>query len=183
MRNATIHPSRIILPALFAALTMAGAFIRIPIPGYPVPLTLQTFFVILAGLMLTPGAAAASQAAYVVLGLIGVPVFTAGGGPGYILNPSFGFLLGFVAAAPLISWLYRRISSKGKAAAIACAAGAAAIYVFGMSHMALLGLAAGGKFWPLLVSSCLLFLPLDIAKSIAASVVSISVEKRLRNNV
>ena len=66
------------LMALFAALTAIGAFIRIPLPY--VPITLQTIFVLLAGVLLGKKRAALSQVIYLVIGLAGVPVFTEGGG-------------------------------------------------------------------------------------------------------
>lgn len=92
-----------VLASLFAALTAAGAFIRIPIPY--VPLTLQTLFVILAGSLLGPGYGAASQLIYLTVGLAGVPVFANGGGPGYIFQPTFGYLLAYPLAAFVIGYL------------------------------------------------------------------------------
>ena len=83
--------------ALFAALTAIGAFIRIPIPVCP--FTLQLLFTTLAGLVLGPAKGAAAVTLYVVLGLAGLPVFTAGGGPSYVFQPTFGYLLGFIAGA------------------------------------------------------------------------------------
>ena len=68
--------------ALFAALTAIGAFIRISIPVCP--FTLQLLFTTLAGLVLCPAKGAAAVTLYVVLGLAGLPVFTAGGGPSYV---------------------------------------------------------------------------------------------------
>src|SRR5208337_2009632 len=89
-----------ILISLFTALTAVGAFIRIPIPY--VPLTLQTLMVMFAGLILGSRRGALSQLLYLILGLLGLPIFAQGGGPAYVLQPSFGFLLGFVAGAYVI---------------------------------------------------------------------------------
>ena len=86
-----------ILCALFAALIAAGAFLRIPIPV--VPFTLQYLFTMLAGLLLGPRLGATAVGVYIVLGLAGLPVFTQGGGPGYIFQPSFGYIIGFAVAA------------------------------------------------------------------------------------
>ena len=95
-----------ILVALFAALIAVGAFIRVPVPL--VPFTMQTFFVVLAGMLLGKKLGGASALVYLAVGLIGIPVFTQGGGIGYVLKPSFGYLIGFVVgkitatfAAPL----------------------------------------------------------------------------------
>ena len=83
--------------AVFAALTAVGAFIRIPFALSSI--TLQFFFTAMAGLVLGARWGAASQAIYVLLGLAGLPIFSAGGGAGYIFYPSFGFLLGLIPAA------------------------------------------------------------------------------------
>ena len=74
------------LVALFAALTAVGAFIRIPVPV--VPFTLQFLFTNLAGLLLGAKRGAAAVCVYMAAGLIGVPVFTQGGGPWYVMNPT-----------------------------------------------------------------------------------------------
>ena len=90
----------LLLIALFAALTAVGGFIRIPIP--PVPITLQTLFVYLAAHLLGTKGGVASQILFLMVGLLGVPIFTMGGGPGYILKPSFGYLVGFPIGALVI---------------------------------------------------------------------------------
>lgn len=87
----------LIMSSLFTALTVFGAQIKLHLPF--VPFTLQTFFVLLSGHLLGPIYGAASQLAYLVLGLAGLPVFSAGGGFGYIFKPTFGYLLGFPLAS------------------------------------------------------------------------------------
>ena len=86
-----------ILCALFAALSAAGAFIRVPIPV--VPFTLQTLFTLLAGMLLGPKLGATAVGVYIVLGLAGLPVFTQGGGPSYVFQPTFGYIIGFAIGA------------------------------------------------------------------------------------
>ena len=81
-----------VLCGMFAALVAIGAFIQIPVP-YMDYFTLQFFFVLLAGLILGADKGAISVGCYVLLGLVGVPIFAAGGGIGYIFRPSFGYLL------------------------------------------------------------------------------------------
>ena len=83
---------KMMLVALFAALIAVGAFIRVPVPL--VPFTMQTFFVVLAGMLLGKKLGGASALVYLAIGLIGIPVFTQGGGIGYVLKPSFGYLIG-----------------------------------------------------------------------------------------
>ena len=82
-----IPPRQAATVALFAGRTAVGAYVRIPLPA--VPLTLQTAAVLLSGILLGPRMGALSQAVYVVTGLIGLPVFAQGGGPGYVLKPTF----------------------------------------------------------------------------------------------
>ena len=81
---------------LFTALIAAGAFIKITIPVQPVPMhfTLQFFFVLLSALLLGARRSLACVAAYLAIGLCGIPVFATGGGLSYLLKPTFGFQIG-----------------------------------------------------------------------------------------
>ncbi|MBU3199683.1 biotin transporter BioY [Clostridium estertheticum] len=97
----------LILVAMFAALTAIGAFIKVPIPY--VPFTLQYLFCALAGLILGSKLGALSQIVYVAVGLSGVPVFTEGGGIGYIFKPTFGYLIGFIVAAYVIGKIREKV--------------------------------------------------------------------------
>ncbi|MDD4219581.1 MAG: biotin transporter BioY, partial [Sphaerochaetaceae bacterium] len=91
---------RIIIIALFAALIVAGAYIAVPVG--PVPITLQTVFVLLAGILGGKGIGAASIAVYLTLGAIGLPVFSGGiGGFAHFVSPTGGFLISWLIAAPL----------------------------------------------------------------------------------
>lgn len=96
-----------VLCALFIALIAVGTFIRIPV-GTDV-YTLQFLFTLLAGLMLGARLGALAVGAYILLGLIGVPVFASGGGPGYVMQPTFGYLLGFVLQAWFCGKYARRL--------------------------------------------------------------------------
>ncbi|MBO5163836.1 MAG: biotin transporter BioY [Ruminococcus sp.] len=98
----------LVLISIFAALTAVGAFIKIPTPICPI--TLQILFTTLAGVLLGGRNGAASVAVYVLLGLLGVPVFTGGGGLHYVLQPTFGFLLGFIIG----TYVTGRICHGGK---------------------------------------------------------------------
>ncbi|MBN1154467.1 biotin transporter BioY [candidate division KSB1 bacterium] len=98
---------KITVVSLFAALTVVGSFIRIPFPY--VPLTLQTFFVILSGDVIGPRYGAYSQFLYLILGLIGLPVFAYGGGISYFLQPSFGYLLAYPLGAFVCGTLIRKM--------------------------------------------------------------------------
>ncbi|CUH95058.1 putative membrane protein [Propionispora sp. 2/2-37] len=99
-----------ILIAIFAALTAVGAFIKIPTPL--VPYTLQFLFCAYAGILLGARKGLYSQGLYIGLGLIGVPVFVNGGGLTYILQPTFGYLLGFAFCAYIIGKLTENAAGK-----------------------------------------------------------------------
>jgi biotin transport system substrate-specific component len=120
------------LTALFAVLTAVGAFIRIPFPL--VPITLQTFFVFLSGTLLGSRSGALAQLLYVGMGLIGLPLFTGGGGPQYVLHPTFGYLLGFIAGAWIIGFISESFEKPSfKVYLAACLAGTVVIYAVGVS--------------------------------------------------
>lgn len=121
------------LIAIFTALTAIGAFIKIPLPH--IPITLQTIFVLMAGIFLGKKMGAISQLLYVLLGLIGLPIFTQGGGPSYILKPSFGYLLGFIAAAYLMGYFLENKSLNYINTALAAALGTGIIYLVGVPYM------------------------------------------------
>ena len=97
---------------LFTALTAVGAFIKIVIPvgADTMNFTLQWFFVLLAGLLLGSRRAFLSVSTYLLIGLVGIPVFARGGGPSYLIRPTFGFLLGFALAAyvmgKIVEWMH-----------------------------------------------------------------------------
>ena len=87
----------LLLASLMATLTAVGALIRVPM--FPVPFTLQTFFVLLAGGLLGPVWGGISMLIYLALGLTGFPVFAGGSGLGIVFSPTFGYLFGFPFAA------------------------------------------------------------------------------------
>lgn len=179
MRNKTY---KMILVSIFAALTAVGAFIRIPLP--PVPFTLQVFFVILSGLLLGSRMGFASQVVYIGLGLIGVPIFTNGGGLQYIFNPTFGYLLGFAVAAFVVGrmteGLERPTFGKYLKASLM---GLIISYLFGVSHLYIILKYVNEvptSFSKVLISGCIVFLPWDIVKMIAASWIAKEVCSRVR---
>lgn len=150
--------------ALFAALTAVGAFIRIPL-GYS-SITLQTFFTAMAGCMLGPWYGALSQLVYVALGLVGLPIFTQGGGIGYLMQPTCGFLIGLIPAA----WVIGRIAGRKpepKQIVPACLLGYGVLYAIGVPYMALIlntFLGKGMGFSAIMWAGMIPFLPGDMIK-------------------
>lgn len=99
---------RLITVALFVILTALGAFVRIPLASSPVPITLQTLFVLLSASFLGAGSGALAQISYIFLGILGLPIFSAAGsGLIYLAGPTGGYLCGFVLAALFIGRLIR----------------------------------------------------------------------------
>ena len=124
---------RLICCALFAALLIAGAYIKIPMPL--VPMTLQAQFALLAGVLLGAVDGSLSVLVYILLGLCGLPVFTGGGGIGYVLYPTFGYIVGFAAGA-FVSGLIVQKSPAPTFWRILCAQliGLGLIYLFGVLY-------------------------------------------------
>ena len=163
-----VNVTKMVLTAVFVALTAVGAFIKIPTAW--VSFTLQILFVFLAGILLGPAWGALSQFIYVLLGLIGVPIFTDGGGFSYVFHVTFGFLLGYIAAAAVTGALAKKASGKPLRLVLACLAGLAVIYAIGLPYMAWVlnvhlqkGLSAGA----IIKSGMLIFLPWDALKIVA----------------
>src|SRR5436305_14263934 len=123
----------------FALAVAAASQIAIPLPFTPVPITLQPMLVILAGMMLGPGAGAASMLLYLAAGALGLPVFTPIGAPGIarFLGPTGGYLIAYPAAAYVAGWLTAR-SRLFAARWIAGVSGMAVIYLGGIAQLALL---------------------------------------------
>jgi biotin transport system substrate-specific component len=98
----------------FALLTWIGAYIYIPLHFTPIPITLQTFFVFLSGAILGKKLGAISQIVYSCMGILGMPIFAAGGfGVLYILGPTGGYILGFIASSWVIGYMIRGNNATG----------------------------------------------------------------------
>ncbi len=170
---------KLVYTALFAVLTAVGAFLRIPLGVSSI--TLQFLFTAMAGVLLGAGGGALSQAVYVALGLVGLPIFTAGGGFGYVFQPTFGFLLGLIPSAAVIGALTRRSASPLRIA-LACVAGLAVLYAVGVPYMALIlngymgkGMTASALLW----AGMLPFLPGDAIKIAVTAVLCPLLRKRI----
>lgn len=101
------------LIGLFIALTSVGS--KIQIPGPIVPFTAQFFFAVMGGILLGAKRGAIAQLLYIALGLVGVPVFSAGAGLSYVFKPTFGYLIGFALSAWLVGLYSDRLTrSHGK---------------------------------------------------------------------
>lgn len=167
----------IILISMFAALTAVGAFIRIPLPL--VPFTLQYFFCALGAILLGAKRGALSQVLYVLIGLIGIPVFTQGGGPQYILKPTFGYLLGFIVGAYIIGKISEEFKEFNvKNIFMACTLGLGVIYIFGLIYMYIIMnfyLVHAYSAWKIVAVGFLPFIAGDLVLTLLISLVGVRV--------
>lgn len=162
----------LILTALFAALTAVGAFIKIPFLYSAI--TLQFFFTALSGILLGAKYGALSQLVYVGLGLLGLPIFTSGGGFGYFLYPTCGFLIGLIPAAWIVGKLTAGSRSLGRIV-LASLAGLAVLYLVGLPYMALIlnvYMGKGMSAWAILMAGMIPFLPGDMVKIAVIGILS-----------
>lgn len=162
-----------IIAGFFCMLICIGAQIKIPL--FPIPVTLQLFAVNTSILAQRGRYPAMTLIGYAVLGLFGLPVFAGGGGIAYVLTPSFGYILGFIAAATVSSFLaqcFNRVTHS--------VINYAVIYAFGLSYFYALShfyLNSDITISKMLLTGFLIFLPGDVI-SLAFSVVLLGVLER-----
>jgi biotin transport system substrate-specific component len=150
--------------SLLAALTAAGAYLIIPIG--PVPISLQTLFIYLTGLLLGSRWGAASVAVYLLAGACGLPVFAGGtGGIGRLAGPTGGYLFGYLAAAFVIGFITERVPRRWVMDVVAMAAGTFIIYAAGVAWLKIV---TGMTFSKAVTVGMLPFLVGDSLKILAA---------------
>ena len=171
--------------ALFAFTfgNIIGAHARIYILSItPIPFTLQTFFVFLAGLLLGRKRAMIPQFAYVFLGVAGLPVFAgAGAGLAYLAGPTGGYLFGFIAGA-YVTGLVSEIRLKNRffTCFLASIAGIAAIYLCGITHLGVYAAITGRPLsWAIFVGT-VPFIVGDLIKACAASAIAAPILAKVR---
>lgn len=174
-----------VLVSLFTALTAIGAFMSIPVGE--VPITLQSMFTLLAGALIGPKLGGLSQIIYILLGLLGVRIFSNfSGGPQHIFKPSFGFLMGFIFASYLVGKIIheRKYTSFNKIF-FTLLLGTFVIYLFGIPYMYfILNYVAGTEisFVAAIKTGCLIFIPGDMLKAILSAFVTSKLVGRMNSN-
>ena len=158
----------IVSVAGFVVALAAASQIAIPIPGTPVPITLQPMIVVLAGMMLGPALGATSMLVYLAIGAAGLPVFAPVGLPGIarFVGPTGGYLIAYPVAAAVAGILARRFPTlPGRW--MAALLGIATLFVGGLSWLAVLN----GSVSRAIVLGLTPFAFLDVVKAfIAASI-------------
>lgn len=173
-------------PVLFAALLwLAAAAGEIPVPGTPVPITLQTFVVMLAGLMLPWRQAASAAALYLAAGALGLPVFAGGASTMALVGPSAGFLFGLIPGIIVIALLRGKadLSSAAHAAftagrylLAALAGGVAVVYFFGITVQSTL---TGVPLTTVALAS-MAFIAGDVIKAVVAALAASGLSRLVR---
>jgi biotin transport system substrate-specific component len=173
-----VSPEVAVAPALWirtggivltgSAFVALCAHIALPLFFTPVPLSMAPFAVLLLGLALSPRLAAATLAAYLTEGAMGLPVFSSGSvlGFAHLIGPTGGYLLAYPFAAALVSWVSRMGVRSFSSALAGAAAGNLAILACGASWLAILTHASASSVFTLSVAP---FLPGDALKVIAAA--------------
>ena len=177
---------RPVLAALFAALTIVGAYLAIPF--IPVPLVLANFFAILAGLLLGPIWGGLSMVLYLLLGIIGLPVFAGGkGGFANLLGPTGGFLIGYLVAAVVGGFIARGVRDGRPAGIIrlslAGLAALVALYAIGLPWFQAVMVTKNAAKFPDLLAAFLFMAPYlvgDVVKVVAAVLICRSLRPLLK---
>ncbi|MEG0268304.1 MAG: biotin transporter BioY [Carnobacterium sp.] len=162
--------------SIMAALTLLSGFITVPLG--PIPLTLQTLFVLLTGLILSKRNALISQGIYFLLSLLI-------GGFQSFLSPSFGFVFGFAAGAYVIAFIIEKYGFTVKSASIAVFIGSVVIYLVGLPYMAIiLNSYLGGNFsiMQILQMGLFIFIPGDLIKAVFAVVVGLRLKGKVAHS-
>jgi biotin transport system substrate-specific component len=170
---------KIFLAVAATAFVTACAYISIPLPFTPVPLTLQNFAVILVGLFLGPVAGFSAMVLYLAEGAVGLPVFTphSAGGIAHLIGPNAGYLFAYPLAAAAAGWTVgalQRVTSRFRAALVASTVASLPIFILGacwLSHLLRLG---ASTTWTLAVAP---FIPGEIIKITAAAAIFSSLQR------
>jgi biotin transport system substrate-specific component len=178
--NKSNKTREMILISLFAALTAISGYVFIPLPLSPVPVTAQTLVVMLTGNILRPNSSLACMIIYLLLGLIGLPVFAGGGsGIGVLLGPSGGYLLSWPLAALLISYLSSKIKPSFLTIFLINLLGMIIIYGIGVFQLSLI---TKISLPSAVMAGAIVFIPADLIKAALASTLGMTINKVITNH-
>lgn len=173
-----------VLCALFAALISIGALGSIPLPG-GIPFSIQPLLAMLAGAILGSRRGAISMTLYMFMGLVGLPVFSNGaGGIGYVLTPSFGYIIGFILCAYVTGFIVEKSRAKNFTLGMVIApfAGLMVDYIVGVPYLYMIFNIVMGKAIDVntaLVYGFYPFILLDLLKAALVVVVIFALLPRL----
>ena len=157
---------------MFVALMIISAFINIPIGT--IKITMQFLVANICALMLGKKWGTISLVLYLVLGLIGLPIFSAGGGPAYIFQPSFGYLIGFAIGGFFAAWFREKTGKTTfKVYMLASLINMLIMDVFGTVYGAIIMygyMHSEMGVWAFFVAFLIPFIPIDLVKCIVGSI-------------
>ncbi|MBO7156356.1 MAG: biotin transporter BioY [Clostridia bacterium] len=165
----------VVLTAICTALMIVGGFIRFPIGT--VPITLQTICVLFIGSYAGKKIGAVAVAIYLILGLIGLPVFSAGGGLFYVTHPTFGYLIGMLGGVAIAGALPKKIAME-HAYRVRIGLNLLAvllIHVVGVTYMYLIANYLHEtplSIWTAIYTGSLIFIPFDVISAIVSALIS-----------
>ncbi len=166
--------------SISSALLCISAYITIPLPFIPVPITLQLFMVVLISLLFKPTHAFTAQLIYTLLGLVGLPVFSGGkSGFGAILSPTGGFIIGFLIISIFISLLKGKKESLTRYIITSIFIGIPIIYICGISFFMIY---TNADFITAISQIVSIFIIIDIIKCILASITTITLRKTFKKS-
>lgn len=169
----------IIYSALFAALISVLGLVAIPLPISPVPITGQSLAIMLAGSILTARQAAFSVLTFLLLGAVGVPVFAGlTGGIGIIIGPRGGYLIGYLVGAIVIAVAKGKNNNIWSLALANITGGIIVVYILGILWLSFV---TGMGLEKATIVGALPYIPGDLFKVFVATVVGVSINKRLAN--
>lgn len=165
--NKTLEMTRL---ALLVAMNCVSAYIIIPLPFSLSPIALQTLIVNLVGFLLPPKQAFITMLIYILVGLIGIPVFTGGtAGPAKLFGPTGGYIFGFMIAVTIIAWLKGNTYNFKRFALIGIYIGIPVIYIIGALQLKFL---TDMNWEAVFLTGVLPFIPLDIVKCLVAAILA-----------
>lgn len=163
--------------ALFATLIAVSGYISIPLPFSTVPVTAQTLAVMLAGSLLPTRKAALSIIVFLLMGAVGLPVFSGGAsGLGIIVGKTGGYLIGFLFGAITTSLIRGKRAGFWRFFAANLTGGIIIVYIFGAIWLSFV---TKMSMWNAFIFGVLPFIPGDIVKSVVASALAVRLEKHM----
>lgn len=160
---------------LLIALLCISSYIVIPLPFSLASITAQTIIINLLAFLLKPKEAFTVVGIYLLLGLIGIPVFSGGtAGPGRLFGPTGGYLFGYLIAATIMSYIKGQAFNMKKCLILSIFIGMPIIYILGASYMAIV---TKISFKTAVITSVIPFIPLDIFKCFIATILANAINK------
>lgn len=164
--------------AICIAIICVASYIAFPLPFTPIGITGQTIAINLIGLILTPKQSFIVVLGYLLLGSFGLPVFAGGSsGIGALIGPAGGFLFGFLAVAPLISYFKGKEIKFSRYLFVTISIGMIVLYIFGAVYMSIVQKISIVSAITLAV---LPFIVGDFIKCIIASYIGVRLNKVLK---